>query len=158
MRYPPVFRLRYRLLTANYSQLFRLLPACCPFVNGRSLRCGRFFILSLFLLCFAFVFGNDPTGKRHTIPPVFNCCHAVGCPSLLPLLFRCCVVAVSLLEWPRNRPLFPLCCRLDRSPCAVCCFVVFSSYSQGLPIARRYPVLTPKNSRFITPRFMGYDT
>ena len=76
MRCPPVFRLRYRLLTAKYSQLFRLLPACCPFVNGRSLRCGRFFILSLFLLCFAFVFplffGNDPTANRHPIPPEYK--------------------------------------------------------------------------------------
>ena len=52
------------------------LSACCPFVNGRSLRCGRFFILSLFLLCFAFVFplffGNDPTANRHPIPPEYK--------------------------------------------------------------------------------------
>ena len=61
-----------RQIFPTFPPVARLLPACCPFVNGRSLRCGRFFILSLFLLCFAFVFplffGNDPTANRHPIP------------------------------------------------------------------------------------------
>lgn len=123
------------------------LSACCPPVNGRLRRC----VVSLFLLCFSFVFGNDPTTKRHPIPPVFNCCPALRFPHVgrtfnrrfsvgFPLLYRCLNVQAT-----------PLYCGFDRSPFSGCCFVVLSSFPQALPIARRYPILTPKNSRS-TPR------
>ena len=70
-----------------------------------------------------------PSGFR-----TFNRRFSVG----FPLLYRCLNVQAT-----------PLYCGFVRSPFSGCCFVVLSSFPQALPIARRYPILTPKNSRSI---------
>ena len=73
------------------------------------------------------------TAKRHTIPPVFNCCHALKLPhvgrTLSPLAVRLLAVGFPLLYRCLNVQATPLYCGFDRSPFSGCCFVVLSSFS-----------------------------
>lgn len=79
-----------------------------------------------------------------------------------PSVFRCCSVAVPLLEWTGKRPLFPV-----RCPFAVAWIVrpvrcvVSSFFRRFLRVCRLLdvaPVLTPKNPTVTTPPKCGYST
>ena len=106
MRYPPVFRLRYRALSACCPPVVRLLtviPEAWPFLYF-------FFVLPLFSGMIRQPTATNTTQPTQSNTPITAIQYHPFLTVATPSVFRCCSVAVPLLEWTGKRPLFPVRC------------------------------------------------